>query len=143
MKQQRGAQCVIFNHEDSTLYCVFNSKHNKYAPIGGKYEDDETDGITALLRETNEELEIGDVIRIRELGVHTLTDTLSDTIHFVVTFILYVSSIKSPKEEFLKLVKLNDVPLHLLNKNTAYTSLVSIVDSIFSNCEWKTDAAFL
>lgn len=143
MKIRRSAQCVVFNNSDKKLYCFFNKKYNKYAPVGGKYEEHEENGIDVLMRETNEELEIGAITKVRELGLHTLNLIDSNVSCLVETFILYTDTIALPKEDFLELIKLEDIPEEKLNKHNSYTSLISIINNINDGCIWRCDVEYL
>ena len=131
------------NTTDKSCYCFFNKKHNKFAPVGGKYEEGDKDGIATLIRELNEEIEIGSISKIREIGVHTLLDSSSNIRYSVETFIVYTDKVLSPKEDFLELVKAEDIPKQKLTKIHSYTSLLSILDSIKGGCKWRCDAAVL
>lgn len=140
---RRSAQCVIFNNSDKKYYCFFNSKHNKYAPVGGKYEPHETNGIEVLLRETHEELEVEAITKVRELGIHTLKLIDSGISCIVETFIMYVDAISLPKEDFLTLVELDSIPDEKRNKFDSYTSLLSIMRGINGGCKWRCDEDYL
>lgn len=126
-EQRRAAQCVVRSH--GKIYCVFNKKYNKFAPIGGKCEPKERIYKT-LVREIKEEL--GNAIgiqHIKKAGIH-----IHEAEKFVSTVHLFVVDVKKDLKnhtmnEFF--LDIREVPFHEeLTNDNAYTSLIAIINKL-------------
>lgn len=137
---KRASQCVLHTKHNNKYYCVYNSIHKKYAPIGGKGEDGECE-ITCLLREMKEEVGNLNINKILHLGAHVLT-YVGPEHNFrkgsvqVDIFVVEVEHITMPIEDFLVLCEIGDIPKSALTKEGCYTSLLAILQRLENNCHW-------
>lgn len=143
MKQTKSASQCILRNPKGELFCLFNKKYSKYAPIGGKFDYEEEDAILCLLREVKEEVGSLDIMKITETGPHILNDTGNDMNWIVFTFIVDVKdeTLLSTEEDFLEAVKLTESLINTLTPSNSYTSLLAIIERLYNGCIWHKDYA--
>lgn len=139
---KRASQCILRNPLGE-LFCLFNKKHSKYAPIGGKSDTDNEDEILCLLREVREEVGTLDIKKILEVGLHTLVDTGNDVKTIVSIYVMDVKDVTllSTKEDFLEFVKLDENLISSFTPSNSYTSLLAIINRLYNGCLWNEDYA--
>lgn len=122
-----SVHCVM-KYKDSH-YCVWNSKYNKYAPIGGKSDPGESE-IETLAREIKEEVVIKGVEKLERLGTHTHVREDKTKVN-VAMYLLETSSIpQSGKEDFITVVKLTPELAKSLTLDNSYSTLIAIRDKL-------------
>ena len=143
MKQTKKASQCILRNPNGELFCLFNKKYSKYAPIGGKFDYDNEDEILCLLREVKEEVGSLDIMKITETGPHILDDTGNDMSWIVFTFIVDVKdyTLLKTKEDFLDIVRLNENLIETFTPSNTYTSLLAIIERLYNGCKWHEDYA--
>ena len=127
------AQCILKSSRTGKYYGVYNSKWNKYAPVGGKLEGKEkSNPIVGLLREIEEEVGILDIKSIKLMG-YSKEEVTRNGVTFYPNAALYVitfiGDVPASKEYFLKVVEFsNELVSTFLYGVNAYTCLKKIIN---------------
>ena len=119
----------IFRKKNTLEYfIVFNKKWNQYAPIGGKIEKGE-DVMIALLREIEEEVTGYELFEINFVGTFDkpfMRDCMEIKPIVALYEVVFEGELVS-KEDFIEIIKLEDVKDSLIYEENAYTCLEKLV----------------